>query len=43
MWDPKDDTTENLLDLVRRLPLSRMEQAFQEAAREELKRRGVEV
>lgn len=39
MWDPKNDTTENLLRFLERIPLGRMEEAFQEAARQELKRR----
>lgn len=43
MWDPQKDTTEELLKFLERLPLSRMEKGLQDAAREELKRRGVEV
>lgn len=43
MWDPKNDTTEELLRFLERRPLDRMEKALQDAAREELKRRGVEA
>jgi hypothetical protein len=43
MWDPKNDTTEELLRFLERVPLDRMEKGLQDAAREELKRRGVEV
>ena len=43
MWDPKNDTTEALLRFLERIPLGRMEEAFQEAARQELRRRGVKI
>lgn len=39
MWDPKTDTAENLMRFLERVPLGRMEEAYQEAARQELKRR----
>lgn len=43
MWDPQTDTNEELLRFLERKPLCRMEKELQDSAREELKRRGVEV
>jgi hypothetical protein len=43
MWDPKNDSTADLLAFLERRPLDRMEKGFQDAARHELKRREEEA